>query len=522
MHRTRAFFCQRTRNKLWTVIILLLTIGSSRAFGMNSGRTDTSMTLPQFLDLLFDGDTTDVFMKISIKEFSAEEWASAQARFRYGQKKVSKGLNVKLIFPESCLSIEKRGIQILCDSVHFDKPVIIDHNEFVTISFLDCTFNDQIILYQKWQSWRGCKFMGGVTLHNDDQSYPHKTFKGYGGEGASSIKIVSCTFWESDLSLNGFKSIEIRRSSFHIKDSKGNDPWEWYRDNIMGVKIWSRDEEITDLVITDSHIEVDINGNVKVTRHFNIDRSRLKFINFNGIELPEDIYEFKCKWDQLDTAFGISDNGNVDITENPEDWTVLRIHEKSSALEERQYDLLRTKAYMVANIYRAQGDLESYNGVYKRIKKLENERYRIDYKQNPTFEGLFKWRLNELLFYYSDYGTNPAKAVVKSLWVIFIFAFFYLLFPSEWDISSKSMILANLKNAKGSNGFNWKAALKALMAFLVSCANALTLSLNSFITLGFGHIPTKGMARYFTIIQGFIGWFLLTIFSVSLIGQVLN
>ena len=180
------------------------------------------------------------------------------------------------------------------------------------------------------------------------------------------------------------------------------------------------------------------------------------------------------------------------------------------------------KAYMVANIYRAQGDLKSYNGAYKRIKKLENARYGIEYKENPTFEGLFKWRLNELLFYYSDYGTNPAKAVIKSIWVILIFALFYLLFPSEWDISSKSMILANLKNAKGSNGFNWKAALKALIAFLVSCANAITLSLNSFITLGFGHIPTKGMARYFTIIQGFIGWFLLTIFSVSLISQILN
>jgi hypothetical protein len=48
------------------------------------------------------------------------------------------------------------------------------------------------------------------------------------------------------------------------------------------------------------------------------------------------------------------------------------------------------------------------------------------------------------------------------------------------------------------------------------------LSLNTFSTLGFGEIPTKGLARYVAIIQGFIGWFLLSVFLVSLISQVLN
>jgi len=35
-------------------------------------------------------------------------------------------------------------------------------------------------------------------------------------------------------------------------------------------------------------------------------------------------------------------------------------------------------------------------------------------------------------------------------------------------------------------------------------------------------IPIKGLPRYLAIIQGFIGWFMLTIFSVSLISQLLN
>ncbi len=52
--------------------------------------------------------------------------------------------------------------------------------------------------------------------------------------------------------------------------------------------------------------------------------------------------------------------------------------------------------------------------------------------------------------------------------------------------------------------------------------NSTTLSINAFSTLGFGAIPVKGVSRYITILEGFLGWFLLSIFSVSLISQMLQ
>ncbi len=75
----------------------------------------------------------------------------------------------------------------------------------------------------------------------------------------------------------------------------------------------------------------------------------------------------------------------------------------------------------------------------------------------------------------------------------------------------------------------WKSIL-LVGAFLIAIIydlfikmlNALMLSINTFTTLGFGEIPIKGLPRYLAIIQGFIGWFMLTIFSVSLISQLLN
>lgn len=52
--------------------------------------------------------------------------------------------------------------------------------------------------------------------------------------------------------------------------------------------------------------------------------------------------------------------------------------------------------------------------------------------------------------------------------------------------------------------------------------NCATLSLNAFSTLGFGEIPVRGAARYLAILEGFLGWFLLSIFSVALISQIIQ
>jgi hypothetical protein len=58
------------------------------------------------------------------------------------------------------------------------------------------------------------------------------------------------------------------------------------------------------------------------------------------------------------------------------------------------------------------------------------------------------------------------------------------------------------------------AAIRAL--------NAGALSLNAFVTLGYGEIQAKGIARYLAVLEGALGWFLLSIFSVSLISQILQ
>jgi len=68
------------------------------------------------------------------------------------------------------------------------------------------------------------------------------------------------------------------------------------------------------------------------------------------------------------------------------------------------------------------------------------------------------------------------------------------------------------------------AAIIVYLLYLgvIRALNSVMLSINTFSTLGFGDIPVKGFSRYIAILEGFLGWFLLSIFSVSLISQILQ
>ncbi|MCU0417707.1 MAG: potassium channel family protein [Cytophagaceae bacterium] len=61
-----------------------------------------------------------------------------------------------------------------------------------------------------------------------------------------------------------------------------------------------------------------------------------------------------------------------------------------------------------------------------------------------------------------------------------------------------------------------------LKVLIIRIFDAFTMSLNSFSTLGYGELPANEWVRYLTIIEGFIGWFLLSIFSVALISQIIQ
>ena len=270
------------------------------------------------------------------------------------------------------------------------------------------------------------------------------------------------------------------------------------------------------------------------------------------------------------------------------------------------YDLLLSSYKSLLGSYQKGGDQGSYNACYVEMKDIETRHLQYLFNKTPSFEAYFTWKINQFLKVFSAYGTEPARAIIFSLYVILFFALIYLFFPNSWDSHGKKRIMdrfrfftkymqrdagihevyledkredlleyEDFKNYMEASGKHiprfflstalplykwaisgtrltsaflkrvdvmegtweevpphkrwWKKTLligaftiAIIYDLIIKMLNALMLSINTFTTLGFGEIPIKGLPRYLAIIQGFIGWFMLTIFSVSLISQLLN
>jgi len=201
------------------------------------------------------------------------------------------------------------------------------------------------------------------------------------------------------------------------------------------------------------------------------------------------------------------------------------------------YDRLVQVYKRMHSVYREQGDIISANSLYVDLKDLMIGRSL--YKYYSIFYDLetniFPWNWDPIIFelasqilidlllrWYTINGTNPARAIILSFWIILSFSIVYIFYPSEWDDNRNKRLKESFSLLIAKEGKGYSEHLFAVISnSLIILLNALALSLNAFVTLGFGSIPIKGFGKYFCILQGFIGWFLLSIFTVTLINQIL-
>lgn len=291
---------------------------------------------------------------------------------------------------------------------------------------------------------------------------------------------------------------------------------------------------VSDSFTVDKSIQIDLAKGVEgvefTGNHFDTDVSlslgfNLKSLAFHGNSFRRiGFYPFKLPDEHSIIEWSDFSDSNVGLVLGPYGRSkTFYTGESGEQLEDRlTYRELMRFYKKFYDEYKQSGDIPSSNQVYIRLKDLETRLLSYEYSREGTFNQFFRVALNRLLKFYTSYGTDPAQALVASVWIVCIFAVFYFFFPSSWDTVPKSQLLQNGKNLfrkieKGYAGH----VLTFVVALLISVANALTLSLNAFVTLGFGEIPTNGVARYVTVFQGFLGWFLLSIFTVSLFNQVL-
>ncbi|MCS5491334.1 potassium channel family protein [Algoriphagus limi] len=358
--------------------------------------------------------------------------------------------------------------------------------------------------------------------------------------------------------------------------------------------------QFSSLEITNSTIGEISARNSQVTSVAHITENQIGSMNVTGAQFPET--NTYLPFDQIKRRLYYSQPRSL-FDPSPEKYFASDSFNFENKIA---YDLLVGSYKVLQDRYQKFGDQDSYNACYVEMKNFETRRLAYLFDQNPSFKSFFTWKINQFLKVFSAYGTEPARAIIFSIYVILVFALIYLFFPNSWDAHGKNRIvdrysfffkylqrnagmhevyLEEKKNellgydefkslitqseksvprffsATALPLYQWAisgtrlsakilskvdilkgtwedlpAGQKAWKSFLlvggflialvydllIKVLNALMLSINTFTTLGFGEIPIKGLPRYLAIIQGFIGWFMLTIFSVSLISQLLN
>jgi|GEM_PF-5520701 len=86
---------------------------------------------------------------------------------------------------------------------------------------------------------------------------------------------------------------------------------------------------------------------------------------------------------------------------------------------------------------------------------------------------------------------------------------------------SKKGIAPSLKNI-WSLKLSLSAGIFFLYWMLLRIPQGLFISINAFSTLGFGHLPLRGICKYLGVIEGLIGWFTLSLFSITYVNILMR
>lgn len=167
--------------------------------------------------------------------------------------------------------------------------------------------------------------------------------------------------------------------------------------------------------------------------------------------------------------------------------------------------------------------MQRFNGVidyFTTEKRIEDYYALTNHKEVTTFTE-FKETLDKNKVKMPVMLASLAKPIYQiSILRYKVFGFFYkkaeFMAGRKWEDLQK-------KDRYWVGTITFILALSYIIYLVfIRALNSVVLSINTFSTLGFGNIPVRGITKYIAIVEGFIGWFMLSIFIVSLLSQMMN
>jgi hypothetical protein len=401
-------------------------------------------------------------------------------KVRFGQRTIMP----RLIF-KGKLHMER--IEVYGDLSFYDcqftKDAYIVNMETYFLTFTKCHFDDVVLESVDAEKiyFRKCKFDDGFNIYQDNNilnvNISHSHINGH----------------SSLASLRGGGDISIDHSKFEKTEATD-------RIDLGGIGFFHK--------ITLKHDTFDLPfllTNTSVNDKIDVEHTLFnKGISLESTSLPEQ---------NCDIRWPYVADGNIFILEG-----IRRFDAKTRLVDsvEGDYHALVKSYSQLLRAYKNNGDQESYNACYIEMKDTQTKRCAYMYQKAPSINSYFEWKLNRFLKLFCDYGTNPVKSLIFSLMIILFFGMMYVIFPSnEGEKVNLKLIWRGLTKSR-------KMRRTELNLLGNQILEAFALSMNAFVTLGYGDMPARGISRYLAVLEGLTGWFLLSIFSASLISQILQ
>ncbi|OFY49712.1 MAG: hypothetical protein A2W85_07570 [Bacteroidetes bacterium GWF2_41_31] len=498
-----------------------------------------------------------------------------------------------------------------------DKPLVFNGWRFKKLNFVGCTFNMPLKFLNCSLTGHFPLLMENCTCNNDltfeaeeetppdiilKQNTFHKQL--IFNTNLASLSIDHCVF-EADTNL--FKRMDEERTHYQLLASFMNigqlqmDHCRFIShqlDNLFSVDL--SNSSIGKLSMFANQMEVLNFTEAGVEKALLIDSLEIaKYIGIQNFDFPE--ANTNIPWDNLNgQKLALFQKGLSDLV------VPYQAKTEDQLSQTLFYNDLVSMYKKFNKLYLDRGDIQSANGSYIEIKQLETLHQEYIQTVDPSTNNYINLLLNKVLYYFSDYATNPGKSVKRAWQLLLFFTFIYMFTFSEWDGMNYSFYLNQFRmfakyvesdksikeiyekkadpnadlmkeikenylrdrkkvpraivlfgeplhflgrlrlvlvpqlirffNFQPKKWENLDAGERVVSGFLISLIvitfalyvlivkfiNGFILSLNSFVLIGFGVMPEKGVAMYITILEGIIGWFLLTIFTITLFSQVLQ
>ncbi len=413
-------------------------------------------------------------------------------------------------------------------NMHFQGLLKIGSSKNLKVIFKDCVFEKGFKMnatQANFMRFEGCKFLNGFM-------YQYNTL-------SEDITFEHCKF-----------SINVL-----VKDSKKYSVFNRYDIENHLFELLNKTEPF-DLNFRHCTFSVPPTSQHLPKYHVNITQSNFKNLRFDSTQIHTNI---NLSATTIENEFQFEDgllDGKIIIDAfsiNPQNarlqWSILEGHKisvfdakhqllngKSTIRTEKLYNRLIGCYSTFYQVFKSQGNRFYANRAYVEWKNVETNYLRYSFEQETNAQIYFILLMNIFLRDFCSYGTDPLQSIYLSVVVILLFASFYFLFPPpmsphrlrrkdlimNWLQLSKEKIILQQHPKLALLVYSTAKGLAYIFFLLLRILDALALSLNVFSTLGFGELPINGAVRYLTILEGFVGWFLLSIFSVCLISQVIQ